>query len=65
MSLIIKVRWLLLIFAAAVWCLFLLLPLLSGAVAEYHGTAQHGLSSNLIFTLIGHTYIGGLYALHT
>lgn len=56
-------RWLLLAVAAAVWLAFLLLPLLSDTVANYHGVAGHGLAGNLIYTLIGLNYVGGLYAL--
>ena len=57
-------RGVLLVAAVAFWTAFLLLPLLSDTVANYHGVAQHGMAGNLIYTLIGLNYVGGLYALN-
>lgn len=58
------IRCTLLLIGAAFWFAFLMLPLLSDTVANYHGVAAHGMAGNLIYTLIGLNYVGGLYALH-
>lgn len=58
------VRLFLLVVAVVVWAMFIILPLLSAAAAEFHGVAVHGWVQNLTYALIGFNYIGGLYALH-
>ncbi|MEZ5535089.1 MAG: hypothetical protein R3F02_05630 [Thiolinea sp.] len=57
-------RGVMLLMAAAFWVAFLVMPLVSSTVAAYHGVDVHGMAGNLIYTLIGLNYIGGLYALH-
>ena len=58
------IRLFLLVTAIVVWAMFIILPLLSAAVADFHGIAIHGTLQNLTYSLIGFNYIGGLYALH-